>query len=248
MAYGQNHQDSVARTCVRKLHLIGTTGRPGMGYSDYPNAVYSWQSLYNCQTSYNGGGRRPVLSWQQDDAIERTRLTTIPETIKIASLPSDYETFARGVKDDDNFIRDLVNLGWPLRFAHTIDSSVMRFLERAYGTMRTGGQRPGGSKEHNMFSGATTMEIIPKSILVDSGAQISCVRESAVEMMVNVKPSAICITSANTKTSDCKWEGMVQINAVNTTGMQGVLISSRHHGAAHKRTSLHYRLTQSSQV
>ena len=219
--------DKIIKTAWRepvlgKLHLIGTTGRPGMGYSDYPNAVYSWQSLYNCQTSYNGGGRRPVLSWQQDDAIERTRLTTIPETIKIASLPSDYETFARGVKDDDNFIRDLVNLGWPLRFAHTIDSSVMRFLERAYGTMRTGGQRPGGSKEHNMFSGATTMEIIPKSILVDSGAQISCVRESAVEMMVNVKPSAICITSANTKTSDCKWEGMVQINAVNTTGMQGV--------------------------
>jgi hypothetical protein len=27
-----------------------------------------------------------------------------------------------------------VNLGWPLRFAHTIDSSLMRFLERAYGT------------------------------------------------------------------------------------------------------------------
>jgi hypothetical protein len=128
------------------------------------------------------------LSWQQDDPIARarTRLTTIPETIKISSLPSDHETFARGVKDDDNFIRELVNLGWPLRFAHTIDSSVMRFLERAYGTTRSGGQRPGGSKENDIFPGAVTMDIIPESILVDSGAQISCVRESAMDMIVHV--------------------------------------------------------------
>ena len=205
-----------------KLHLIGTTGKRGMGFSEFPNAVYSWQSLYNCQTSYNGGGRRPTRDWQRGEEITCTRLTTIPETLKIASLPSDYESFARGVRDDDDFIREAVNLGWPQRFAHTIDSSVMQFLERAYGKTRSGGQRPRGNQENNMFSGAVSINMIPKSILVDSGAQISCVRESAMDLMENVKASEICITSANTKTTNCKWEGMVNINAVNTTGMEGV--------------------------
>jgi hypothetical protein len=132
-----------------------------------------------------GGGRRPLLNWTQGEAITYTRLTTIPETLKVASLPSDYETFARGVKYDDNFIRELVNLGWPLRFAHSIDSSVLRFLqlERAYGKTGAGASRTGGSQEIIMFSGSVSRDIIPKSILVDSGAQISCVRESAVDLM-----------------------------------------------------------------
>ena len=91
-----------------------------------------------------------------------------------------------GVKDDDNFISELRNLGWLLRFAHAIDSSVMQFLERAYGTTQSGGQRAGGSKENDMFPGAVTMDIIPESILVDSGAQVSCVRESAMDMIVHV--------------------------------------------------------------
>mgnify|MGYP002629519686 FL=1 len=203
-----------------RLHLIGTTGRPGMGYSDFPNAVYSWQSLYNCQTSHNGGGRRPELNWKSGEPFKRTRLTTIPETIKIASLPSDYEAFARGVKDDDKFIRELVNLGWPLRFANAMDSSIMAFLERAYGTSRDGARGP--RDDSILLSGSVSIGLTPRSILVDSGAQISCVRESARSLMENPQRSEINITSANTCTSECKWEGMVQVNAVNTTGMQGV--------------------------
>ena len=169
-----------------------------------------------------------MLNWTQGEAITYTRLTTIPETLKVASLPSDYETFARGVKYDDNFIRELVNLGWPLRFAHSIDSSVLRFLqlERAYGKTGAGASRTGGSQEIIMFSGSVSRDIIPKSVLVDSCAQISCVRESAVDIMKDAKPSQICITSANTKTTECKWEGMVQINAVNSTGMPGVTKST----------------------
>ena len=51
------------------------------------------------------------LDWQPGDAITSTCLTTIPETLKVASLPSDYEAVARGVRNDDDFIRELVNLG-----------------------------------------------------------------------------------------------------------------------------------------
>ena len=79
-----------------------------------------------------------------------------------------------------------MNLGWPLRFAHTIDSSVMRFLERAYGTEVRGQVDRSHSKENDIFPGAVTMDIIPESILVDSGAQVSCVRESAMDMIVHV--------------------------------------------------------------
>jgi hypothetical protein len=69
-------------------------------------------------------------------------MTTIPETLKIASLPADYETFARSIRDDDDFLRDLINLGWPLRFANAMDTSIMNFLEKAYGTTKLGAHRP----------------------------------------------------------------------------------------------------------
>ena len=68
------------------------------------------------------------LDWQPGDAITSTRLTTIPDTLKVASLPSEYEAVARGVRNDDDFIRELVNLGWPLRFAHAIATSIMQFF------------------------------------------------------------------------------------------------------------------------
>ena len=207
-----------------RLHLIGTTGRHGMGFSDFPNAVYSWQSLFNCQTSYNGGGRRPTLDWQPGEEITRTRMTTMPETLKIASLPADYETFARSIRDDDDFLRDLINLGWPLRFANAMDTSIMNFLEKAYGTTKLGAHRPQGSRPITFLSGSVSFEITPKSILVDSGAQISCVRESAVSMMTNPKRSTISITSANKRTTDCKWEGTVDVHAVNSRKMNLIAI------------------------
>ena len=137
-------------------------------------SIPQWQSLYNCQTSHNGGGRRPPLDWKPGEEITRTRLTTIKETTKIACLPSDYEPFARGIRDDDDFLRELVNPGWPLRFAHAIDSSITEFLERAYGTTRHGIQRPRDIDHTTLFSGSVSLDISVKSILVDSGAQISC--------------------------------------------------------------------------
>ena len=154
------------------------------------------------------------LDWQPGDAITSTRLTTIPDTLKVASLPSDYEAVARGVRNDDDFIRELVNLGWPLRFAHAIATSIMQFLETAYATSRMGAQGTSPHRDRTqMFSGHISMDFKPKSILVDSGAQISYIRESGVGMMEeDSRPSTISITSANTKTTNCKWQGMVTVN------------------------------------
>ena len=59
--------------------------------------------------------------------------------------------FARGVKADDKFIRELVNLGWPLHFTNAMDASIMAFLGRAYGTSRFGARSTGGPRDGSIL-------------------------------------------------------------------------------------------------
>ena len=76
------------------LHKVGSTGLD-IGRSSLPNAVYSWDGLLKGQTTSNGGGsRRPALEWKHGEAIDKTRRCVPVETIRAASLPSDYSEFA----------------------------------------------------------------------------------------------------------------------------------------------------------
>ena len=68
-----------------QLHKIAQVA-PGMGHSSHPYAVYSWDSIFNCQTTHNGGRMRPESKWQPGQPILRTRLTTPIECVRVTSL------------------------------------------------------------------------------------------------------------------------------------------------------------------
>lgn len=46
-----------------QLHKIAQLA-PGMGHSSRPNSIYSWDGIFNCQTTHNGGGMRPPLTME----------------------------------------------------------------------------------------------------------------------------------------------------------------------------------------
>lgn len=104
---------------------------PGCGYSTNPHTVYSWDGLWNTQLTTNGGGVRPRLDWDRTTEIGETRLTVPIETVRIASLPSSYLTWARSVNPDDKFLTSCVNMGVPLRTSTRIDDAVHAILVRA---------------------------------------------------------------------------------------------------------------------
>ena len=113
-----------------KQHKIAQSGE-GMGFSQMPHSVQSWEGTFNGQTKLNGGGRRPKLSWQmsQYGAIGPTRLTTPIEAGRIASMPQWYIDHLRQINSEDTFIFECVNDGIPARTATAIDTAVMRVLD-----------------------------------------------------------------------------------------------------------------------
>jgi hypothetical protein len=103
----------------------------GMGPSAMPNAVYSWEGIWNCQTTYNGGGQRPTLSWKKGEPLTETRLTTPIECVRIASLMDSYLDFVKEVQDDDPFLYHCVNGGVPLCTAQDIYKQISKVLKLA---------------------------------------------------------------------------------------------------------------------
>ena len=87
-----------------RLHKVSSNG-DSMGSAKLPNAVYSWDGLLNGQTTLNGGGRRPTLDWKLGESINKTRMVVPTETVRAASLPHDYENFAKAFAegDEDDF-------------------------------------------------------------------------------------------------------------------------------------------------
>ena len=88
------------------LHKLAKSGE-SMGLSSHPNSVYSWLSLFNTTTTYGGGGRFPMLSYQYDGSqIDKTRKITPIEAVRVASLPESYATWARMFGEEESFQSD----------------------------------------------------------------------------------------------------------------------------------------------
>ena len=118
------------------LVKIGQLGE-GMGHSSIPNAIYDWDSIYNTQTTYNGGGVRLPLNHKEGDPIERLRKSTPLEAVRIASLDDSYLAFARSFNDDDAFIYQCANAGIPLMTGTAIDKSINKFMRACNVPRRT---------------------------------------------------------------------------------------------------------------
>ena len=117
------------------MHKIARSG-PGMGHSDLPALIQGWDGLFNTQTTHNGGGRRPQLSWRPGQPLGRTRLTVPVETVRAASLPDDYLawclSFHTGEEQyDDRHLRECVNMGIPVRTVCDLNECIRTVLIRA---------------------------------------------------------------------------------------------------------------------
>lgn len=108
------------------------------GFSRWPFNIQGWDSVWATQMATNGGSRRPKLSWKPGEPIGPTRMTTVVESCRIASLdPDSYLRLAKRfyLKElgmtFDQWVRELVNLGVPLMTGTAIDQKMRQMLERA---------------------------------------------------------------------------------------------------------------------
>ena len=74
-----------------QMHVIARRGN-GMGHSDLPNGVQSWEGLPNSQTTHNGGGTRPRLDWEMNErnSVGDTRKGMPMEAVRISSTSDSY--------------------------------------------------------------------------------------------------------------------------------------------------------------
>ena len=71
---------------------------------------------------------RPPIDGVPRQRIERCRLTTPLECVRLASLPDDYLDLVRSIDTEDEFIFKSVNMGVPLRTATDIYTEVANIL------------------------------------------------------------------------------------------------------------------------
>jgi site-specific DNA-cytosine methylase len=120
-----------------KIHLIARSG-PGMGQSYSPNAVQSWESIANTQTTFGGGGVRPMLGWTmgRENKIGPTRKTVPIEAVRWASHSDSLLPWIEGFTTDlqqperDMFTLMCVNNGIPQRTCYALDREAITWLRR----------------------------------------------------------------------------------------------------------------------
>ena len=115
-----------------KIQVISRKG-VGMGHSDNPHSIQSWEGLLNGPTTLGGGGRRVELDWNSGQPISRTRMATPVEYCRAASQCDDYLKWCASynTKDTDKFILLCLNNGVPMRTSVAVDLEVMKVLTKA---------------------------------------------------------------------------------------------------------------------
>ena len=206
-----------------KLHLLAKTG-PGMGWSGWPTAIYSWLGLFNTQVTTNGGGRRPPLTWWFDEMLTWTRMTVPVETMHAASLHESYhDDFLIHHCDDESFLRKCVNNGIPIRTCVAIDSAVIAVLQAAgvpydvnvadTNPMQACDAATRRKAYRGPLSSATRGGV--KCIHVDTMANATFLTPSMQQFMHNIKPCNAMIQVANAQTMKASCEGDLGMYVLN---------------------------------
>lgn len=118
-----------------RLHKLAQLA-PGMGHSNFPHSIYSWDGTFNTMTTHNGGGVRLRLDWKPGQPITQVRKTTTAEARRIASLPESYDQWIRTFDRRDRFVYESINMGVPIGTARAINESIQDTLAAA-GVPRT---------------------------------------------------------------------------------------------------------------
>ena len=224
------------------LHKIAQLA-PGMGHSSNPHAIYSWDGILNCQTTHNGGGMRPMLSWQHGTTIQDTRLTLPVEAVRAASLHEPYLDWVRSMDNDDKFLFQCVNMGVPINTARDIYEEMSRTLivagvkgkiphVSACKTCSSGDWAPSESiakmsdcpmvcDGEIMGSHAMRAQSV-SSIMVDTGCNYTLGKTKHNANLQNKKKSKVVIEMATEDASTkADYQGTLPVYALNTTDQEG---------------------------
>ena len=188
------------------LHKIGQAA-VGMGHARLPNAVYSWESLGNSQTTHNGGGRRPRYDWvmTEEGPIGDTRLMVPIETVRAASLMEDYMEWCSTFKQGDEFLRECVNNGVPCMTCYSIDKSIMEYLTD-------------GSFVASLARSSTK----PRTAMLDTGANLHLMHRDVEPELQAAKRSRYNIQVANKQYLKGSVDGTMTMLVLNSMDQQGM--------------------------
>ena len=231
------------RNVVGRLVKIGQLGE-GMGHSSMPHAVYSWDGIFNTQTTYNGGGMRPPLSYSYGDPIHSLRKTTPLEACRIASLDDSYLSYARSFNDSDSFLYQCTNAGIPILTCSAIDRAVLSHLHhcdaprrsrKELATLRDDFAKDRARRVKSRYDYVATMsahegmnsmdsdsswgvdEYI-RSAQMDSGSDASLGHTDLEPYLRDSKPSRTKIHMVDkTNTISCSREGILDAVVMNTS-------------------------------
>ena len=224
-----------------RMHHVARFG-DGPGDREAPNAVQSHQGLAATQLTSNGCSRRTMLSWRRGDKIAKTRLTTPQETVRFASLDASYEAWARKFEDTDEFVQKCVNNGIPMATCHALDTCIVEFLEYlgvakdvpATDDSATVARAKFNAKQRDQRRSQGISDDVRRqyghvhSMLVDTGAQISCSHEWMGAHLKGWRRSnkRVGTASKDAQVMRGQREGKAQVTALNTAGHRDMPMAS----------------------
>ena len=229
------------------MHSVARFGH-GAGNRERPNAVQSHFGLPATQLTSNGCSRRTMLSWKPGDKIDMTRLSTPAETMAMASLDSSYQTWANqfAMKDEFGYVKPVeflqkcINNGVPMGTSYAIDKTVKEFLEwlgvepdipatdeaMTVNEVKFDTKLQSKTKEWQNAAVASAVRKQYghiKSMLVDTGAQLSCSHTSMSQSMKDKRPSGVRVGTAKANAGNMVGieDGTASIMVMNTDRHEG---------------------------
>jgi site-specific DNA-cytosine methylase len=191
-----------------------------MGHKSRPNKWQSWYGLLNTQLTSNGGGQRPMLSWKPGEELKLSRMAVPKETIAAASFSDSYEAWMRGFKDDDEFLHLCVNNAIPMGTGVALLQQIHDFMEylEVPKDITAVNEVTVCQSEYKQRANGEWRCIhndAVKSMLLDTGAQMTCHQSSVNKHLKGVKPSNTICAGVTGKMPGDK-EGWMTLYSLNS--------------------------------
>ena len=129
-------KDNTIRFRTRKepkpgqIHALASAGS-GMGPSNNPNLITSWEGATPRPTTYGGAIRHPKLNWidHGNNSVGPSRLVTNNELVRSMSAPPDTIKFYAKFNNSTEFLKRNIGNAISCMLAAAIDTSVMKHVK-----------------------------------------------------------------------------------------------------------------------
>ena len=156
---------------------------------------------------------------------------TVPiETVRAASLDDSYIEFVKVVDDSDDFLRQCVNNGIPIRMSVAIDESVYALLSAAgieydvHDANSYGFEACSAEEKHEASRGLVDKisSIVVRHIFVDTMANATFLKPYMKQYMHDIKGCNAKIQVANAQIMKASVEGELGMHVLNIEGYEGI--------------------------